>query len=119
MLRIEPHQMALFRGEATRRFEERMTAHLRQRFPERTTSLPDERIVMAVREGRLRAESYEIVLEDDIRRFLEYFVTYGTQLDTADDARWISDILRRADLSGTQKMDVIDSRELRRARGWP
>jgi hypothetical protein len=38
-------------------------------------------------------------------------------LSAREDTRWIGDILNRRDLDGTQKMDIIDSRELQRLRG--
>ena len=44
--------------------------------------------------------------------FIEYLIIYGTQLDTKPETRWIGEILQRADLTGTAKMDRIDDYEL-------
>ncbi len=113
MLIIRKEQMDLFRAAMRKRFETRMVEHIRQTFPERTRDVSDERIYNAVQESMRKAESFGIELEDDIRRFIEYLVIYGTQLDIKEDIRWLGEILRREDLNGTEKMDMIDDLELK------
>ncbi len=93
-------------------FEQRMVKHLREKFSDRTENLSDERMRIVVQDIVKKAESYGIEYEDDIRRFIEYVVIYGTRLDVREGTRWIGDILRRKDLDGTAKMDLIDEREL-------
>ncbi len=112
MLLIRKEQMEVLSAYMREQFEWRMVEHLRATFPDRTRDLPNERIRVVVRDSIRKAESYGIEYEDDIRRFIEYLVIYGLQLDTQAETQWIGDILRRNDLDGTAKMNLIDSREL-------
>lgn len=117
MLVIRQEQMDVLSAYTRAQFEQRMVDHLRAKFPDRTQELPDERIRLVVQNSTKKAESYSIEYEDDIRRFIEYLVIYGTRLDTREETRWIGEILRRDDLTGTAKMDLIDNRELQALRG--
>jgi hypothetical protein len=112
MLVIRQEQMDVLSVYMRAQFEQQMVKHLREKFPERTQDLPDERIRMVVQSSIKKAERYGIEYEDDIRRFIEYLVIYGTRLDTREDTQWLGDVLRRNDLDGTAKMDLIDQREL-------
>lgn len=117
MLLIRKEQMDVLSVYMRNQFEQRMIKHLRVKFPDRTKDLSDERIRLVVQDSMRKAESYDIEYEDDIRRFIEYLVIYGTQLDVREETQWIGDILRRDDLNGTAKMNLIDSRELEFLRG--
>lgn len=117
MLTIRKEQMDVLSNYMRSRFEQRMVEHLREKFPDRTSDLADEKIRVVVQNSIKKAESYGIEYEDDIRRFIEYLVIYGTQLDVREQTRWIGDILRRNDLDGAAKMDLIDIRELQVLRG--
>lgn len=119
MLTIRKEQMDVLSAYARNQFEQRMIKHLRAKFPDRTKDLPDERIRLVVQDSMRKAKGYHIEYEDDIRRFTEYLVIYGTRLDVREETHWIGDILRRDDLTGTAKMDLIDSRELQAMRGQP
>jgi hypothetical protein len=112
MLTIRKEQMDVFSAYSCEQFEWRMIKHLREVFHDRTKDLPDEKIRIVIQDSIRKAESYGIEYEDDIRRFIEYLVIYGSRLDTREETRWIGDILRRDDLNGTAKMNLIDGREL-------
>ena len=112
MLSIRKEQMDVLSAYTRNQFEQRMIKHLRAKFPDRTKDLPDERIRLVVQDSMRKAKGYDIEYEDDIRRFTEYLVIYGMRFDVREETRWIGDILRRDDLNGTAKMDLIDSREL-------
>ena len=117
MLTIRKEQMDILSAYSREQFEWRMVKHLREKFPDRTKDLADEKIRVVVQSGMKKAEGYGIDYEDDIRQFLEYLVIYGTRLDVREETQWIGDILRRNDLSGAAKMNLIDSRELDALRG--
>jgi hypothetical protein len=116
MLTIREEQMQALSGLVLEQYERRMVEHLRATFPDRTKNLQDDRIRAAVQSCVKNANDHGIVYEDDIRRFIEYVVIYGTALDARAETRWIGDILRRDDLDGTAKMDLIDSLELQSLR---
>jgi hypothetical protein len=117
MLSIRQEQMDVLSAHMRHQFEQRMIKHLRAKFPDRTKDLPDERIRLVVQDSMRKAKGYNIECEDDIRRFTEYLVIYGMRFDVREETRWIGDILRRKDLSGAAKMDLIDIRELQVIRG--
>ena len=112
MLVIRKEQMEVLSAAMRDQFEWRMVDHLRTKFPDRTQEFPDEKIRLVVQDSMRKAKGYNIEYEDDIRRFIEYLVIYGIRLDVREETQWIGDILRRDDLTGTAKMDLIDSREL-------
>jgi len=94
------------------RFEQRMLEHIKNTFPERIKQVSDEKIRTVIQDSIKKSESYAIEYEDDIRRFIEYLIIYGTQLDSKPETRWIAAVLQRTDLTGTAKMDMIDDYEL-------
>jgi hypothetical protein len=116
MLVIRRAQMDVLRTYMRGQFEQRMVKHLRERFPDRTQDCPDDSLRVVVRNSVKHAESYGIESEEDLRRFLEYVMIYGEQLDRREDTRWIGETLRRHDLDGTAKMDLLDSGELQALR---
>lgn len=117
MLTIRKEQMEAFSAAMSRRFEQRMLEHIRDIFADRTKPVSDEKIRIFIQDSITRAERYTIEYEDDIRRFIEYLVIYGTQFDTKPETRWAGEILQRTDLSGTAKMDMIDDYEMEIVRG--
>jgi hypothetical protein len=117
MLTIRKEQMDVLSTHMRNQFEQRMIKHLRAKFPDRTKDLPDERIGLVVQDSMRKAKGYGVEYEEDIRRFTEYLVIYGMRFDVREETRWIGDILRRKDLSGAAKMDLIDIRELQVIRG--
>lgn len=116
MLLATRAQLEVFRAVAERGFVERLLRHLRTRFAMQFAGASDANLREVIQSCRRKAESHHILLEDDIRRFIECAITHGMSLDTTAATAWIGEILRRHDLSGTQKMDVIDSLELQRIR---
>lgn len=116
MLVIRKEQMETLRASMSRRFERRMLEHIKNNFPDRIRLVSDEIISNVVQDSIRRAESYSIQYEDDIRRFIEYLIIYGTLLDTNQETRWIGEILKRTDITGSAKMDLIDDHELQTLR---
>jgi hypothetical protein len=108
MLRIRPKQIAALGGVMRTRFEERMVAHLRTLFPQLTQRRAHAEILSFVRIGVARAAVYGVVVERDVQRYIEYMIMYGPRFD--EDARYrpLAEVLNRADLSGTSKMNRID-----------
>ncbi len=116
MLILRKEQIDALKAAMRRRFEIRMVEHIRQTFPDHTKNVSDEKIHYAVQEITRKAEGFGIEFEDDIRRFIEYIVIYGTQLDVKEETLWMANILRCDNLNGTTKMDMIDDYELQLVR---
>lgn len=98
-------------------FERRLFAHLRETFGERLAPLHDERLASAVRACCEKAHGHGIDLEDDVRRYAEFAVIYGLAMDSDEKVAWIGAVLRMEDLSGTERMNVLDAIEPRFFRG--
>jgi hypothetical protein len=109
MLVIRDEQMEALRQYMLRSFQNRMVSHLRTDFPEETSEMSDEELQTLVQTGMDKAESYGIVYEDDIQRFLDYMLIHGPDFDQDDSHPEVQAILRDEEMDGEEKMDEIDS----------
>ncbi len=116
MLTIRPEQMQAMGAHTRAQFEQRIIKYLRKKFPARTQDQSDQKIQFVVQAGIKDAESHGIEFENDIRRYIEYLVIYGTRLDERKQTQWIANVLQQAELDGTTKMDRIDEMELQQVR---
>lgn len=116
LLIIKKEQFDSFGIYMKKNFEQRMHKYLQDKFPEHSKKSSSRDIRTLVQNGIQKAEHYNIEYENDIRRFLEYVVIYGIQLDIQKETHWIRDILQRNDVSGRKKMDFIDDSELQELR---
>ena len=98
---------------SARGFERRLAEHLRTSFGERLVTLDDERLAAAVSACRKKAQGHGIDLENDVRRYAEYAVSYGLAMDGDETVAWIGAVLRMEELSGTERMDLLDAIEPR------
>lgn len=112
MLTIRSEQMEVLGDYARQLLETRLSGQIRTMFPELLESLSDSELRAFVASGIDRAISYEVVLEEDVRRYLEYAVRYGGDFDRAPATSWAEAILSRTDLEGTEKMNELDDFEL-------
>jgi hypothetical protein len=108
MLIIRKGQMDVFEKHMIDAFNNRMVSHLRNTYPEETSVIPDEDLSAMVKSGSEKAESYGIVEDDDIQRFLGYMLTYGSDFDTDSAHPEVQEILADARLDGEEKIDVIE-----------
>ncbi|WP_418315617.1 hypothetical protein [Piscinibacter sakaiensis] len=112
MLSITATQMRQLGTSSRDRFIRSMAAHLRDKFGERASSVPDERLHEQIGLAIKHAKTFGIEYEDDLRRYLEYMAIYGAPLEQSQKAPWIGKILQDEALTGTRKMDLIGDYEL-------
>jgi sorbitol-specific phosphotransferase system component IIA len=117
MLIIREEQMSALSQAMLKQFEDRMVVHLSNNFPDETREISEVELRALIQEGIEQAEQYQITLEDDVRRYLEFMVMYGHKFETNHDTAWAGEILYSKELDGTAKMDLIDERELEMVRG--
>lgn len=117
MLVIREEQMSALSQAMLKQFEDRMVVHLSSDFPTETREISEGELRILIQEGIEQAEQYQIILEDDVRRYLEFMVMYGQNFDTSSNTAWAGKILHTKELDGTAKMDLIDERELEMVRG--
>ena len=106
---IRREQMEVFGAHLRQQFEQRMTHHLRARFPDETRAFKEDALWEVVVAGIRQAERYGIDSEDDIRRYLEYMMVLAPDFDTNPRTAWAGEILRGCDVDGARKMEDIDN----------
>ena len=111
MLIIRRAQIGVLEGWARLELEQRLARHLRDRFAV-ARDLDADGLRALIQHGIRRAETYGVQSEYDVRRFLEFLAMYGRSFDSDPRIPWAGEVLRRSDLSGTEKMDRLDSYDL-------
>ena len=119
MFVIRPEQFEALSAQEFRRFKADLAAHLRANFPERTEALSEAALGETIDTAIERAAPFGITSEDDLQRSLEYVMLYGPDMDTNRETPWIGEILARADLDGTAKLNAMDDHLLFTLGGGP
>ena len=91
MLRIREEQMAVFRKYMLKQFENRMVDHLYKYFPEECEALGEEEVREAIRYGIDQADSYGIIIEDHVSKYINLMFLFGRDFDKA--LVWAKEIL--------------------------
>ena len=106
MLVIRKEQMEAMEEYMLRSLKKRMVSHLRANYPEETAEMSDDELDLLVKSGIDKAESYDIIEDDDVRRFLEFMVINGENFDKEDPEA--EDILTDDEMDSDEKMDELD-----------
>lgn len=109
MLVIRDEQMRILGQARLQQFEDDMAAHLTKRFGGSAVVEDINRLRLFIRKDIRRAAEYGIVIQYDVRRFLEFSAEYGPDFDTIP---WIADILSDPTFSPSGKMDRLDAYSL-------
>jgi hypothetical protein len=112
MLKVRKTQMDSLSEAMLKQFEDRMVIHLRSACPEQTHDMPDANLRVMVQSGISKAREYGVIAEDDIRRYLELMIVYGTDFDISPQTSWAGEILQTKDLDGSAKIDRLDEYDL-------
>lgn len=112
MLIIRKKQMDTLRDYMLKQFKNRMIVHLKSNFPEQAKDMKEQDLQNMIQSGIDKAKGYDVLAEEDVQRFLECMMTYGTEFDVNPETLWAGDILRRKDISGSMKMDLMDNYEI-------
>ncbi len=112
MLMIREEQMSALSQAMLKKFEKTIAIHLNINFQDETKKIPDDELSILIQKGIKQAEHYQIVLEYDVQRYLEFVITYGQNFEKTPNTVWTSKILHNKELNGTVKMNLIDEHEL-------
>jgi len=93
MFTIRNEQMQAFSEAATKNFEVRMVAHLRQFFPERCAPMGEEEVRQEIRCGIERAATYGIVAERDVCHYIKLMFGLGRDFDRDSKLPWAQNVL--------------------------
>ena len=107
---IRHEQMEAFSEALERDFVVRATRDLRSRFAQAAAGITGEQFSVLVQQAVARARSIGIKKRDDLERFLEFEILYGPNFENSHPA--LNQILRQANLEGSDKMDMIENWEL-------
>lgn len=106
MLRLSQRQLSALRQVAVNDFHIRMVQHLRSAFRHVLGDLSEQEMTRMVVHETNSALNFGIDMEDDIRRYLEYFVQCKHQHYPATD--WSALVLSNPAIDGPTKMDLIE-----------
>ncbi|WNG56715.1 hypothetical protein F0U59_19610 [Archangium gephyra] len=109
MWKITASQMREMGRVMQQRFELGAMDYLRTNFADWSKSKSDAELLGFIRLGINRARVHGVTTEADVLRYLDYMVIYGQEFDTEPATSWAGEILCSQELSGTEKMDRIDS----------
>jgi len=112
MLIIRKEQIEVLRKHLLKKFLHRMEKHLEKRYPTQTTAMEREKLCQLIDEGVDGAKGYDITDENDVKRYLEYLVQYGSDFGRSHETTWASQFLTNKKLSGTIKMNEIDDHDM-------
>ena len=109
MIVMRNQQMQVFSTALLDDFVKRMVQHLRSDFPQ---YLRKNRIVEAdldafVRRGIKAAESFGVLYEGDVQRYVECMAMLGPDFPSDPRFPWAGETLRVTDFDGEAKMNLI------------
>lgn len=107
MLVIRSEQIAVFKDHMAKSFENHMIMHVKKYFSDDCELLGQEKVREVIAYGLNRAESYGMVLEYDVSRYINLMFTFGRDYDVDPDCPWTAGILGNNRLSGPAKMDDL------------
>jgi hypothetical protein len=111
-MRIRAEQIRFLGELSGRQFEQRMAAHLRDRFPSQTAAVSDDALLGRIRSGAQKAKCYGLETETQTCTYLEFDVIYGGDFDENAQTGWAGTILRNHRLSGDEKLQALEDHEL-------
>ncbi|PCC71554.1 hypothetical protein SAMN02745121_01099 [Nannocystis exedens] len=94
MLKITREQMDDFRRRSVRGFQERMMAHLGERFPLLSAALGGQGVTRMIEKGLASAALHGIVKEKDVCRLIELMCLVGDKQD--GEPAWLTQVLDSA-----------------------
>lgn len=110
MLRIRQEQMDALGRYMVQCFEERLAAHLAQRWPARCKELGESALRGWIQGGMGRAARYGIKVELDVARFIELMFLLAPDFDSSGRTAWAGEILRRPRTEPGTKLDELHTR---------
>jgi hypothetical protein len=104
---ITGDHLEAFSRQQTQRFEDEMVAHLRKVYPAQSARLSEPELRALVAHGIITARGYNILLEPDVARYIEFMLTISPNFDRGDEAPWAAKILTQRRVPANAKLDAI------------
>jgi hypothetical protein len=109
MLTIRKEQMEAFREARFERLVERVAKHLRDTLPDAYTFFGKETVRSSAKKAVSRCRRYSVNVEYDVFRYFNLMFVLGFDFDTDSGCPWAASILNDPMLTGTVKMDLLNS----------
>ncbi|WP_157758954.1 hypothetical protein [Cystobacter fuscus] len=109
MFRIAKEQLQALATTVEQSFINRTVHQLREDFPSEIEAhgLQGPALEALVHRGVADATAFGITQGDDVRLYIECMLVLSPRFSNDPQLPWATEILRREDLSGTAKMDLI------------
>lgn len=111
MLTIRRAQLEAFRKSLTDTLHVRLARDLRSTCPRQTASMSDEELKAFCSREVPVARKYDVVAEDDLRRYLVFVLRYGQGFGADPETGWAGQILQRPDLEAHEKLNLMEEYE--------
>jgi len=105
MFKMRREQMAAFREDALRGFEDRVAAHVQRCFARRWSALQEDGVRGLIRRGVERAAAHGIVAERDVCLFIDLMLVFGAGFDR--EQAWAREILEAPALDPSAKTRAL------------
>src|SRR5262249_32065729 len=99
--------MAAFATQQRGRFEDEMVDYFHREYADESRRLGDEQLRELIREGVEKGNSYYIVREVDVARFIQFMVAIAPDFDVSDKTPWARAILTDFQTPAPQKLERI------------
>jgi hypothetical protein len=107
MFTLRQHHTEAFNKDIRRRFEERMYAHVNQFFPAKCQALGEPAVRQWISHGIERAQSYGIVAERDVSKYIDIMFVFGRDFDADPRHPWAAPILKARAVDPTHKTNFL------------
>jgi hypothetical protein len=94
MLNIRKEQLAVFGPLGKKAFEDRVVAHIKKVFPERSQSLGEPKLRETIQYGTQRAAAHRIISEHDVCKYIDLMILYSRDFDKDPNLPWAQSILQ-------------------------
>jgi len=115
MVIVRNDQMDELGDKELQKFQDKMVPHLNEFFPDQCEALGEEQVREAILYGVERAETYGIVIEQDVCNYIDLMFALGKDFDTDPEEPWAGEILNdESSPSPTAKVNKLYDEALRR-----
>jgi hypothetical protein len=108
-MRLRNEQLDAMSRAMLEDYIQKMVHYLRENLPGhcRIKKYQSQDLESLVRQGINEAPRYGITRSEDIQRFLECMVILGKDISTSAKYPWAGETLRRKDIGGSEKIEIL------------
>lgn len=104
MITIRKEQVQKLGEFVKENFEINTIKHLKEKYPEKTKTMNNDKMIDFIHTGIINAEKHNIIERRDISVYLEYIMIHGEGFETNPENEWAFKVFRIKNLSGEEKI---------------